>query len=170
MRILSIATAAALLSITSFAHAADQAGSKFIRDAIEGNLSEIQMGQLAQQKGQADEVKSFGQKLVTDHTASNTKANEVAKELGVTAPTSPTTKQKATYDRLSKLSGAGFDRAFARDMVADHKADIAKFQKAEKMSGPAGTFAKDTLPTLQEHLKIAQGLPTAKSTTGSRTH
>ena len=51
-----------------------------------------------------------------------------------------------------------FDRQFAKEMVEDHQKDIAAFQKASSMSDAAGMFAKDTLPTLQHHLQMAQSL------------
>ena len=65
----SVLVACALLGSIVAASAADKADQKFMENAIEGNLAEIQMGQLAQQKGQSEDVKSYGQMLVTDHTA-----------------------------------------------------------------------------------------------------
>jgi len=77
----------------------------------------------------------------------------------MTPPTEPSSKQKAMYDKMSKLTGAAFDKAFAKDMVADHKKDIAAFQKeARKKNDPAANFANNTLPTLQKHLDAAQKL------------
>ena len=68
------------------------------------------------------------------------------------------TKDKATYDMLSKLSGAAFDRAYARVMVKDHEEDVADFRKeADGGHNPAvKDFATQTLPTLQDHLKEAK--------------
>jgi putative membrane protein len=124
------------------------------------------MGQLAEQKGQSDAVKSFGRMLVDDHTANNEKAKQVANELGVTPPTQPSAKQKANYDKVSKLSGAAFDRQFAQMMVMDHKQDIAKFQReAKKANGPLGQYANDTLPVLKKHLQAAQNAESGKSAT-----
>jgi putative membrane protein len=81
----------------------------------------------------------------------------------VTPPTQPNQKQRATYDRLSQLSGAQFDRAFARAMVEDHQNDIREFEKeAKKMNDPAADFAKATLPTLHKHLEQAQALASGK--------
>jgi putative membrane protein len=76
----------------------------------------------------------------------------------ITLPTSPDAKDQATNDRLSKLTGAAFDRAYMRDMVADHKKDVADFQK-EAMTGAdpdVKTWASNILPTLQGHLQMAQ--------------
>jgi len=158
-----IATAAAL-TVTS-AWAADKRDQTFIKDAIEGNLAEVQMGKLAQDKGQSDGVKSFGQMLVTDHSDANQKATAIANQIGVTPPTEPNAKQKAMYDKMSKLSGDAFDRAFAKAMVQDHKQDIGKFQQeAKKQNDPVAEFASQTLPTLQKHLQAAESLTNNKST------
>jgi putative membrane protein len=137
---------------------ADKGDQKFITEAIQGNLAEVKLGELAQQKGQSDGVKQFGQHLATDHGAANQKAMNVASQIGVTSPTEPNAKQKAIYDKLAKLSGPSFDRQFAQAMVKDHKEDIAKFQKEANKSTPAGTFAKEVLPDLQKHLQEAEKL------------
>jgi putative membrane protein len=102
--------------------------------------------------------------LVTDHSAGNDKAMQVASSLGVNAPTEPNKTQKATYDKLSKLSGSAFDRQFAKTMVDDHKKDIREFEKESKSANAqVAQFAKDTLPTLREHLETAQSLAKVKS-------
>ncbi len=148
-----------LLSSVITASAADKADQKFMQEAMQGNLAEIQMGQLAQQKGQSDDVKSYGQMLVTDHTASNEDAKKVVDQMGMTPPTEPSATQKAMYNKISKLSGAAFDRSFAKEMVADHKKDIAEFKReSRKKDDPAAQFAQQTLPTLQKHLDAAEKL------------
>jgi putative membrane protein len=159
-----IAVTAALLGSVSVAAAAQKANQKFIEHAIQGNLAEIQMGQLAQQNGQSDDVKSYGKMLVTDHSASNEQAKKVAEQIGVTPPSEPNAKQRAMHAKMSKLSGAAFDRAFAKDMVADHKKDIADFKKeAKKKNDPAAEFASETLPTLEKHLDAAEKLTHSNS-------
>jgi putative membrane protein len=137
----------------------DKAAQAFITKAVQGNLAEVQMGQLAQQQGSSDQVKNFGQQLVSDHTSANQKATSVAGQLGVTPPNEPNKKQKSDYDKMSKMSGAAFDRQFAKMMVADHKKDIAEYKKASKMKNDAvAGYATDSLPVLEKHLQIAQDL------------
>jgi len=160
---LALGLAAALLS--SPASAQSKADKTFITEAIQGNLAEVKMGQLAQQNGGSDEVKNFGKMLETDHGQANTKATQVAEALKVTVPTEPSAKQKKTYDRLSKLQGSAFDRAFGRDMVADHKHDIAQYQKAAKSKDPnVAGYASESLPTLQKHLQTAQSMTQGRKT------
>lgn len=149
--------AAALASGSALAQS--RTDQKFIKEAIEGNLAEVQMGQLAQKNGASQGVKDFGQMLVTDHGQANTKANSVANALKVTPSTEPSAKQKKDYDKMSKLNGAAFDKAFAAHMVADHKKDIAAYKKASSSKEPnVAAYASETLPTLQKHLQAAQSL------------
>jgi putative membrane protein len=140
------------------AFAKTPAGQAFITKAIQGNLAEVQMGQLAQEKGQNADVKSFGQQLVKDHNDANTRATAVANQIGATPPTEPNKKQKADYAKLSKLSGDAFDKQFATHMVMDHKKDIKEYQTDSKKKDPTADYASQTLPTLQQHLETAQGL------------
>jgi putative membrane protein len=166
MRRIIVALGVALAALTTAAAAptANKADQNFLKQAIQGNLAEVELGKLAQEKSMNDGVRSFGDMLVKDHSASNEKATDVASALGVTAPTEPSKKQKMMYDRLSKLSGSAFDRQFARMMVDDHQKDIKEFEKEAKSSNEqiAG-FAKDTLPTLQKHLDTAKSLASGKS-------
>jgi putative membrane protein len=157
--ILTASLVAALTGSVSATSAKEQPGQKFITKAIEGNLAEVQLGQLAQQKGASDGVRNFGQQLATDHTAANQRATAVAGQMGVTPPSEPNKQQKAVYDRMSKLSGDAFDRQFVKHMVDDHKKDVAEYQKeAKRRNDPAAGYASETLPTLQQHLQTAQSL------------
>ena len=125
----------------------------FIRDAVQGNLAEIKLGQLAQEKTQSAEVKFYAQMRVTDRSTSNEQAEKGAKQIGITIPTELSVSQKVTYN---KLSGTAFDRAFVAEMIAGHKTSITRFQnEAKKKDDPAGDFANQMLPTLKKHLDAA---------------
>jgi putative membrane protein len=152
-----VAAAVALAGSPTLAPAADKASSTFLVKAIEGNFAEVQMGELAQKNGQSPGVKSFGEMLRTDHSAANEKAMDVAKEL-VKAPDAPSAAQKQAYDKMAKMTGAAFDKAFAQHMVADHKKDIAEYQTEAKKQDSAGQYAMNALPTLQKHLETARSL------------
>ena len=151
---------AAVLSVSAWsAWAKEGPGEQFITKAIQGNMAEVSLGQLAEQKGGSDGVKSFGQMLVQDHTAANEKATQAAQSAGAKVPTEPSKAQKATFDKMSKLSGAAFDRQFVTHMVSDHKKDISDYQKEAKRSdGAISEYAQSSLPTLQKHLETAQSL------------
>jgi putative membrane protein len=144
------------------ASAKDKLGEAFLKKAIEGNYAEVSMGDLAQKNGQSDGVKSFGKMLSTDHAAANQKATDAAKSIGMDAPTGPSAKQKADYDRMSKTSGTEFDKMFATHMIADHRKDIAEYKKASKMKDAAGEYASGEIDTLQKHLDAAESLNPGK--------
>src|SRR4051794_23595135 len=105
----------------------DKASQKFLSEAIEGNLAEVQMGKLAQQNGASDRVKQYGQMLEKDHSDANQKALSAANSLSLNPPSEPNKKQKADYERFKKMNGAQFDREFGKHMVMDHQKDIKAY-------------------------------------------
>jgi putative membrane protein len=134
------------------------ADSDFVRKAAQGGMAEVELGRLATSKASNEKVKQFGQRMVDDHSKANNELKEVASRKGVTLPTSLDAKDQSTKDKLSKLSGAEFDKAYMEDMVKDHKTDVSEFRK-ESNSGSdpdVKSFASKTLPTLEEHLKLAE--------------
>lgn len=147
--------------------------TQFAKEASQANLGEIKLGQLAQQKGTDSSVKDFGKQMVTDHQNAQDQLKDAAQKENITLPTTLSAKDQATYDRLSKLSGSQFDKAYAQDMVKDHTTDVAKF-KHEANSGKNASiksFASQTLPTLQQHLNMAkqmsQTVSASNTTNGS---
>jgi len=148
------------------------ADKSFVEKAAVGGLAEVQMGKMAQQKGSSDQVKQFGSRMVEDHSKANDELKQVASSKGITLPTDLDAKHKSKMEKMQKLSGAQFDRAYMDDMVSDHKQDVADFKK-EANSGKDSdikAFAAKTLPTLEDHLKMAQSTESAvkASKTASR--
>jgi len=143
---------------SSSAKTVSAADKKFATGAAQGGLAEVELGQLAAQKGQSDKVKQFGQRMVDDHTSANKELKSVAQKNNITLPTSINAKDQALKDKLSGLSGAEFDRAYMTSMVKDHQKDISEFQKEANSGSNADLkgFAARTLPTLQEHLRMAR--------------
>ncbi len=136
----------------------------FAKEAASGGMTEVQLGQLAQDKGSSQDVKDFGKKMVQDHTKANDDLKSVASKDSITLPTAIMPKDQALYDRLSKLSGAQFDHAYIAAMVKDHRKDVADFQKESSSGQNADVkdFATRTLPTLQEHLRMVEGISSKK--------
>jgi len=140
--------------------AADKA---FVEKAAVGGMAEVQMGKMAQQKGSSDQVKQFGGRMVDDHSKANDELKQIASAKGIALPTDLDAKHKSKMDKMEKLSGAQFDRAYMDEMVADHKQDVAEFKK-QASSGKDSelkAFAAKTLPTLEDHLKMAQSTEAA---------
>ena len=121
------------------------------------------MGKMAQEKGSSDQVKQFGARMVEDHSKANDDLKQVASSKGITLPIDLDAKHKAKMDKMQKLSGAQFDRAYMDDMVADHKEDVAEFKKqaSSGKDSDVKAFAAKTLPTLEDHLKMAQSTDAA---------
>jgi len=136
---------------------------KFIEKAAQGGLAEVEMGKLAQQKAQSNEVRQFGERMVKDHSAADDKLTQIASGKGMTAPGEMDAASKREYDRLSKLSGAEFDREYMKSMVSDHLKDIREFKSQAKSAKDADlrAFAESTVPTLEEHLKLARSADSA---------
>src|SRR4051794_1870765 len=101
--------------------------SKFLEEAVRGNMAEVKMGELAKERAQSKDVRDYGQMLIDDHSKANQKAMTVAKSMSVTAPSEPSAKQKQEHDMIAKLSGSEFDSMFMSHMVQDHQEDIAKY-------------------------------------------
>jgi putative membrane protein len=153
----AVAITAALALPATAAWAKDN--KPFMRGAIQGNLAEVSFGHLAQDRSHTDGVKAVGKMLVQDHSAANRRARRLARQIGATLPNRPNAKQRAMHDHLAGLHDGRFDRRFIRDMIDDHKQDIAKYQEqARSGGGRVATFAKETLPTLEKHLHALQNL------------
>jgi putative membrane protein len=130
----------------------------FARKAAEGGMAEVELGKLAAGKATNPDVKAFAQRMVDDHTKAGDQLKSIVGQANIQLPTDVNAKDKAEKGRLSKLSGAAFDRAYINHMVIDHKKDVADFQKEAKtgQDDAIKNFAQQTLPTLQDHLKAAQ--------------
>ena len=133
-------------------------GSSFVKEASEGNQSEIALAQLAQQKAQNPEIKSLAQMIQQDHQQAQEKLQTIAQTHGLTLDTTPTWSQRRAQSKLEKLSGAEFDQQYAKDMLEDHVTDIKKFQKASQNieDSDVKQYAQDCLPKLQAHLQHAE--------------
>ncbi len=136
------------------------ADTTFAMKAAQGGMAEVKLGKLAADKASNPDVKAFGQQMVDDHSKANDDLKSVAANESMTLPSDVNAKQQAMYDRLSKLSGDAFDRAYVKDMVMDHQEDVKEFQK-EANSGKDDQikgFASRTLPVIQGHLDKIKGI------------
>ena len=134
------------------------ADNTFATKAAEGGMAEVQLGKLAQTNASSSDVKSFGDRMVTDHTKAADELMNLAGKRGITLPSTPNAKQQAEYNRLAKLHGADFDREYMKLMISDHRTDVNEFKReADHGSDPdMKAYAAKTLPVLQEHLQLAE--------------
>lgn len=133
---------------------------KFVTDASRGGMEEVQLGELAKQKASSPAVREFGERMMNDHQKANDNLKQIVQRKGALVPTSLSHHETSRLDRLQKLSGAEFDKAYISDMVTDHKKDVKEYEKASKnLSDPElKAFAENKLPILQEHLRQAEAL------------
>ncbi len=136
------------------------AARQFIDKAAQGGMAEVQLGELAKEKGSTEAVRQFGQRMVKDHTKVNDQLKQMAANKGVELPSTLDAKDEATKTELSKLSGAAFDRAYMRDMVSDHTHDVEEFRHESESAKDAAVknFASETLPILETHLTLAKNV------------
>ena len=154
----ALALVGLLFAVPAVAAEAPRGDAKFIKGAAEGNLAEVKLGELAQQRAASDSVKEFGKRMATDHQKAYDELRQVASQKGVAMPTALDRGHQRLYDKLAKLSGADFDRAYMKEMVRDHDKDVKAFQKeADSGKDPdVKGWAAKTLPTLREHQQQAK--------------
>jgi putative membrane protein len=101
--------------------------------------------------------------MVDDHGKAQEELKGLADSKQVTLPTDLDPKHRQLRDRLAKLKGADFDRAYANEMVSEHKKDVAEFKREAKSAKDPDVknWAGKTLPTLEDHLKQAQDMQAA---------
>lgn len=136
------------------------ADMRFMKKAASGGMAEVELGHLAEQKASNPDVKRFGTRMVSDHSRANEELKAIAEAQHVQLPQQLDSKDQATKDRLEKLSGEQFDRAYMQDMVKDHKTDVAEFKReSQSAKNPqVKSFASDTLPVLESHLRQAESI------------
>lgn len=146
---------------SSQAVALNNADRRFVMEAAMGGMAEVELGRLAAERGASDAVKQFGQRMVDDHSRANSELMQLISGKGIQLPTALDAKHQAKVARMARLSGAAFDRAYAKEMVKDHNKTVSLFQR--QATGGADVdlkaFAQKTLPALQEHLQMARALP-----------
>jgi putative membrane protein len=156
-------SAALVLSLAGFIGAATQDVEKkgdrdFVKMVAENSLTEIKLGQLAQDHSASETIKKYGQRVMADHTKMNKELAEIAKSLNMPLPEKLNKKHQDWFDMLSKVKGKDFDRAYVKDMIAEHEKAITKYEMEAKSSKnlEVKAWAEKWLPTVREHLKLAQ--------------
>lgn len=145
-------------AITAGSSTMDKEDRAFMKEAASGGMLEVKLGQVAADKGSAQAVKNFGQRMVADHSKVNGQLTQLMQAKGLTPPAAMLEKHQKIVDEVSAKSGNDFDKAYIHQMVKDHKEDIALFKKEEKDGKDVDlqALARTTLPVLREHLRMAE--------------
>jgi putative membrane protein len=130
---------------------------KFVTEAYAGGLAEIRLAKIAERRAQSPAVKQFAQKMQQDHSKADERLANLAKSLGIQLPNELTPEHQQLADRLNTIEADDFDEDYMKAMVDDHEKDVAAFKQASLTNeGAVAQFAKDTLPTLEQHLAMAR--------------
>lgn len=165
MALSAVLTAAQALAQTggsTTSAAAPGSDASFVRQAAISDMYEIQASQLAQTKAAIAEVKTFASKMVIDHTKTSDQLKSIVKmKSGLSIPSSMDTRHKMLLSRLRSASGANFDTLYAHQQLQAHQQAVLLFTGESQNAKDADLkkFASDALPTLQQHLSMAQQLP-----------
>jgi len=164
------AMTAAIATAQAPASKATNPDQKFVTEAAGGGAAEVELGKLATEHASNPDVKSFGQRMVDDHSKAGNELKQLATTKNISLPTDLDSKDKALYDRLMKLQGAAFDRAYMDAMVKDHEKDIEAFgtESNEGHDPEVKAWATKALPTLEEHLRMARSTDKAVGTAGKK--
>jgi len=128
---------------------------KFVSKAVKGGLAEVELGELASKKGTREDVRKFGQRMVADHGKANAELKSLAKKKGFPVPGNLASESSKKLEKLSKLEGDEFDKAYIKEMLEDHEHDVKEFHEAAAELGDPDlkAFVKETLPVLKSHLQ-----------------
>lgn len=147
-------------------------GERFMIQAAQANLAEIETGRLATERARNSDVRQYGARMVRDHTEAGQELMRLANQMGVSLPQQPDEMHQQLAQKLSNLEGAEFDRAYMRAMVEDHQHVISMFeQQAESPEDPElQAFASKTVPILRDHLRMARMIQRSLESGPSMSH
>ena len=130
----------------------------FVREAASDGKIEVELGRYASRHAADPQVKRFSEHMVTDHGKANAELQRIAERESIVMPTDAAVDEDPLVKKLTALEGADFDRAYMKAMVEDHEEDVAKFREMSQSAATPSVkaFAQKTLPTLEEHLKMAK--------------
>lgn len=131
--------------------------TNFILAAAQGGMTEVKLGELASTSGTRADVKEFGQMMVKDHTAINDDLKTLAAQKGVTLPKSLDAEHQGMVDKMTALTGSGFDDAYIAGMIQVHQTDAKAFRAESAATQDAGIkyFVDTSIPVVESHLKQA---------------
>jgi putative membrane protein len=132
----------------------------FVRTVAIGGMAEVELGKLAEQKGQSEAVKDFGRRMIEDHGQANERLIGLAKADGLAVPQELDGEQTAMRDRLESLSGAEFDLAYLQGQVVEHQkaVQLLEYEIGSGQDVELKNFAAEILPAVLHHLRSAQDL------------
>ena len=140
---------------------ADAATQNFVDKVWNTNNFEIEAGQEAQNKANIQEYLDYARMIVRDHVKAGSELNTILGQNGLSAPDALDNEHKNLLQQLSSETGARFEEQFRKQQISGHEKAIKLFQNYAKSGRNEAlkTWAQNTLPTLENHLRDAEALP-----------
>ena len=131
---------------------------QFAIKAIQDGMAEVSTAKLAAANAASPDVKKFGEHMAQDHSKAGDELKQIAQNKGIAVPADTDRMHRKLAKQLQAMNGDKFDRLYMREGVKDHKNAVALFTKEAKSGKDPElrAFAGKTLPTLKEHLAMAQ--------------
>jgi len=120
----------------------------------------VEAAKLVEQKSTDPAVKDFASRMVTDHTRAAAQVKTLASSEGVTLPTELSASERTQDASWQKLSGTKLNDSYLQGELQDHKEAISAFENEIEHGRDKAVkdYAEQTLPTLQDHIRIAEDL------------
>jgi len=149
-----------------------QEDKRFLGQVTQASLLNVAMGKLAAEKASSPAVKEFGTKMASDHERGLAIFKKVADRDGVPFDTQLDSSHKARLEKLAKLSGPEFDRAYIKDQLKAHQRMVSYFQSEADNStdSMANRVAANLLPAVQKHLNDAKDLNKTLTAVATSSH
>ena len=141
-------------------NAASPTDQAFVQTVMESDAAEVQLGQLAQQKSQSEDVKQFGQKMVENRTRLNDQLKPIADKLDIREPKEPSKKERQLIAKMETLSGPQFDEEYIKAVVKDQRQDVKEFKSASESAQDPNLqqAAKQDTSVIAQHLQAIEQL------------
>jgi putative membrane protein len=156
----TVVTAVVLSLFAGGAMAQEMSAQDFVTEAASGGLFEVRSSQIALDRAQRDDVRSFAQRMVADHTAANNELATVAGDLGLTLPQEPQGAPAELMAAVQDASGEEFDATYLEAQLTAHETTVEMFRAYAETGDEARLvqFAETALPTLESHLETVRGI------------
>lgn len=139
-----------------------EATSKFMVDVADVNMTEIQLGKLAQDKAASQRIKDFASMMVKDHSGATDDLKSLAAQKNVTLPTTISDEHQKKMNDLNKKTGKDFDKAYIDMMEDGHESAVKDFEKnTDNSDADVKAFVNKMLPTLRMHRDSANAIKKA---------
>jgi len=153
---------AGLLCIASLSTAWPVTTEKFVKEASIGNEFEVETSKLALEKSQNKDIRTFAQAMIDDHTKTEAELRELLQTsaTGLKVEENLDGKHQDMMNKLQSLSTDNFNHEYVSMQTKAHKEAMDLFRSYSKNGDDPALkkFAADTLPTLEEHLKLVKKL------------